>query len=85
MNEWQNLGIPFEKMIKSHDKDNPNPFEEADIVSIRSYQSLIASSIIGELEINPYSILLINDVSGKSQWTVMWLNRFFRKMARVQN
>ena len=66
MDEWQNLGIPFEKMIKSHDKDNPNPFEEADIVSIRSYQSLIASSIIGEIEIDPYSILLINDVSGQA-------------------
>lgn len=66
MNEWQNLGIPFEKMVKSQDKDNPNPFEKADIVSIRSYQSLIASSIIGELEIDPYSILLINDVSGQA-------------------
>lgn len=66
MDEWQNLGIPFRKMVKSHDKDNPNPFEEADIVSIRSYQSLIASSIIGELEIDPYSILLINDVLGQA-------------------
>lgn len=66
MNQWQNLGIPFEKMVKSQDKDNPNPFEKADIVSVRSYQSLIASSIIGELEIDPYSILLINDVSGQA-------------------
>lgn len=66
MDEWQNLGIPFRKMVKSHDKDNPNSFEEADIVSIRSYQSLIASSIIGEIEIDPYSILLINDVSGQA-------------------
>lgn len=66
MNEWQNLGIPFEKMVKSQDKDSPNPFEKADIVSIRSYQSLIASSIIGELDIDPYSILLIDDVSGQS-------------------
>ena len=66
MDEWQNLGIPYRKMVKSHDKDNPNSFEEADIVSIRSYQSLIASSIIGEIEIDPYSILLINDVSGQA-------------------
>ena len=66
MNQWQNLGIPFEKMVKSQDKDNPNPFEKADIVSVRSYQSLIASSIIGELEIDPYSILLINDVAGQA-------------------
>lgn len=64
MDGWQNLNIPFRNMIKSQDKDNPNPFEEADIVAVRSYQSLIASSIIGELDIDPYSILLIDDVSG---------------------
>lgn len=54
MDEWQNLGIPFSEL------------KETDIVSIRSYQSLIASSIIGELEIDPYSILLINDVAGQA-------------------
>lgn len=54
MNEWQNLGIPF------------NELKEADIVSICSYQSLISSSIIGELDIDPYSILLIDDVSGQA-------------------
>lgn len=54
MDGWQNLGIPF------------NELEEADIVSIRSSQSLIASSIIGELDIDPYSILLIEDVSGQA-------------------
>ena len=54
MNEWQNLGIPFWKLKK------------ADIVSIRSYQSLISSSIIGELNIDPYSILLIDDVAGQA-------------------
>lgn len=53
MDGWQNLDIPFKKL------------KEADIVSIRSYQSLIASSIIGELDIDPYSILLINDQSGE--------------------
>ena len=52
MDRWQNLDIPFKKL------------EKADIVAIRSYQSLIASSIIGELDIDPYSILLIDDVSG---------------------
>ncbi len=66
MDGWQNLGIPFREMVKSQDKDNPNPFEETDIVSTRSYQSLIASSIIGELDIDPYSILLIDDVSGQA-------------------
>ena len=54
MNEWQNLGIPFSEL------------KEADIVSIRSYQSLIASSIIGELEIPVDSILLIDDISGQA-------------------
>lgn len=53
MDGWQNLGIPFKKL------------KNADIVAIRSYQSLIASSIIGELDIDPYSILLIDDISGR--------------------
>lgn len=66
MDGWQNLDIPFRKMVRSQDKENPDPFEEADIVSVRSYQSLIASSIIGELKIDPYSILLIDDVSGQA-------------------
>ena len=52
MDGWQNLNIPFKELGK------------ADIVAIRSYHSLIASSIIGELDIDPYSILLIDDVSG---------------------
>lgn len=65
MDGWQNLGIPFSKMVKSQNRNNSKPFEKADIVSIRSYQSLIASSIMGELEIDPYSILLIDDVSGQ--------------------
>lgn len=54
MDGWQNLGIPFSEL------------KEADIVSIRSYQSLIASSIIGELDIDPYSILLIDDLAGQA-------------------
>lgn len=64
MDGWQNLGIPFREMVRSEDRKNPNPYEEADIVAIRSYQSLIASSIIGELDIDPYSILLIDDATG---------------------
>lgn len=63
MDGWQNLNIPFREMVKSKDRNNPNPYEEADIVAIRSYQSLIASSIIGELEIDPYSIVLIEDAT----------------------
>lgn len=54
MEKYQNLNIPFKEL------------KEADIVSIRSYQSLIASSIIGELDIDPYSILLIDDESGQA-------------------
>ena len=65
MDGWQNLGIPFSKMVKGQDKNNRNLFEKADIVSIRSYQSLIASSIMGEIDIDPCSILLIEDVSGE--------------------
>lgn len=57
MDGWQNLNIPFNKM------------EKVDIVSTRSYQSLIASSIIGTLDIDPYSILLIDDVSGHAEMT----------------
>ena len=53
MNEWQNLGIPFDKMIRSNDKEHPNPFMDADIVGIRSYQSLTSSSIIGDIKIDP--------------------------------
>ena len=66
MDGWQNLDIPFRKMLKSKDRNNRSPFEKADIVSIRSYQSLIASSIMGEIDIDPYSILLIDDVSGQA-------------------
>lgn len=71
MDEWQNMGIPFRKMI-SHIRDKEtkeiieyHPFVEADLVSSRSYTSLTSSSIIGTLDIAPYSILLIDDVSGE--------------------
>lgn len=65
MDEWQNMGIPFRSMVKSKDKENPNPFDKADLVSSRSYTSLTSSSIIGTLSLDPYSILLIDDVSGE--------------------
>lgn len=64
MDDWQNMEIPFREMVKSKNRKIPNPFELVDIVGIRSYQSLIASSIIGELEIDPYSIVLIEDATG---------------------
>lgn len=52
MDEWQKMGMPFE------DKNT-------DLVSIRAYESLVSSSIIGTVDINPDNILLINDVSGR--------------------
>lgn len=56
MEKWQTLGIPFrEKFAKD---------EKIDIVSTRSYESLTSSSIIGTLDIDPNSILLIDEVDG---------------------
>lgn len=62
MEEWQTLGIPFRMIVRSEDKKNP--FEKIDIVSTRSYASLTSSSIIGTLDIDPYDILLIDEVEG---------------------
>lgn len=53
MNNWQNMGIPFEKMDK------------IDLVASRSYTSLNSSSIIGTLDIDPDSILLIDEITGE--------------------
>lgn len=56
MEKWQTLGIPFrEKFAKN---------EKIDIVSTRSYQALTSSSIIGTLDIDPKSILLIDEADG---------------------
>lgn len=56
MEEWQTLGIPF--------RDKFAEDEKIDIVSTRSYESLTSSSIIGTLDIDPNSILLIDEVDG---------------------
>ena len=53
MNNWQNMGIPFEKMDK------------VDLIGSRSYTSLTSSSIIGTLDIDPNSILLIDEITGE--------------------
>lgn len=54
--KWQTLGIPFrEKFVED---------EKIDIVSTRSYESLTSSSIIGTLDIDPNSILLIDEADG---------------------
>lgn len=56
MESWQTLAIPFrEKFAKD---------EKIDIVSTRSYESLTSSSIIGTLDIDPNSILLIDEADG---------------------
>lgn len=58
MEQWQNLGIPFREIFSKNEK--------IDIVSTRSYQALTSSSIIGTLDIDPYSILLIDEVDGSA-------------------
>lgn len=44
--------------------DKNTDHEKIDIVSTRSYESLTSSSIIGTLDIDPNSILLIDEVDG---------------------
>lgn len=56
MEEWQTMGIPFREIFREDDK--------VDIVSTRSYEALTSSSIIGTLDIDPYSILLIDEADG---------------------
>lgn len=56
MEEWQTMGIPFREIFAEDDK--------VDIVSTRSYEALTSSSIIGTLNIDPYSILLIDEADG---------------------
>lgn len=58
MEEWQTLNIPFREIFGADTK------EKIDIVSTRSYESLTSSSIIGTLDIDPYSILLIDEADG---------------------
>ena len=56
MEKWQTMEIPFREIFAKDDR--------VDIVSTRSYESLTSSSIIGTLEIDPYSILLIDEADG---------------------
>lgn len=56
MEKWQTMEIPFREIFKEDDK--------VDIVSTRSYEALTSSSIIGTLDIDPYSILLIDEADG---------------------
>lgn len=56
MEKWQTMDIPFREIFEKDDK--------IDIVSTRSYESLTSSSIIGTIDIDPYSILLIDEADG---------------------
>ncbi|UVM80919.1 MAG: RNA dependent RNA polymerase [Bacteriophage sp.] len=56
MEKWQTMEIPFREIFAKDDK--------IDIVSTRSYESLTSSSIIGTIDIDPYSILLIDEADG---------------------
>ena len=67
MEQWQNMDIPFRQIVRNEDRKSPNPFEKTDLVSTRSYSSLTSSAIIGTLNIDPYSILLIDDVAGTGE------------------
>lgn len=67
MTDWMNLGLDF-NIPKEYKTKKPDPsdikYEKVDLVSVRSYQSLASSSIIGTVNIDPESILLVDDVEG---------------------
>ena len=66
MQSWQRLGLNFKKeTFKKDGSSYKKPrYVEVDITGSRSYESLTSSAIIGTVEIDPYSILLIDDVKG---------------------
>lgn len=59
--EWARMGLTFKGLV--------------DIGSIRAYESLPLSSIIGTVKINPNNILVIDDFESKFPWTMSktWL------------
>lgn len=63
---WSRLGLTF---IKGTNKEDS---EEVDIASLKAYESLTLSSIEDTIEINPNSILLVEDIDSR-----------FREMASV--
>lgn len=71
MRSWQRMGLDFKRVIpepekkgKGRRKTKPQ-YEEFDIVAIRAYESLTSSSIMTTVNIDPESILLIDDASGE--------------------
>lgn len=67
MLSWQRLGLDFRKEVFKADGTSfkKSHYVKIDITGARSYESLTSSSIIGEVKIDPYNILLIDDVAGK--------------------
>lgn len=66
MMSWSRLGLTFTKGINKEDS------EEVDIASLKAYESLTLSSIEDIIEIDPNSILLVDDIDSR-----------FREMASV--
>lgn len=64
---WVRMGLNFKRYAKKKDGSyyKDNRLEKIDITGERSYESLTSSSIICTVDIDPYSILLIDDVSGE--------------------
>lgn len=62
---WVRMGLNFKKeIIGKNGKPYKKPkYIKVDITGSRSYESLTSSSITCTVNIDPYSILLINDVS----------------------
>lgn len=56
---WSRLGLNFEKGTTKEDS------EEVDIASLKAYESLTLSSIEDTIEIDPNSILLVEDIDSK--------------------
>lgn len=71
MREWQRMGLNFKRVIQEPEQEvkrgrkKKPKYEEFDIVAIRAYESLTSSSIMTTVEIDPESILLIDDASGE--------------------
>lgn len=59
MMSWSRLGLTFTKGISKEDS------EEVDIASLKAYESLTLSSIEDTIEINPNSILLVEDIDSR--------------------
>ena len=64
MVSWQRLGLNLQKETDKIKNQRKPHYQKVDLTGIRAYESLTSSSIVGSVEIDPYSILLIDDVKG---------------------